>query len=131
MDIENLLVEDVILIHEDELELRGGLSGVHLTKLEAKLALPMSGYGGYERFPSIEEKAAVYHYYLASGHCFNDGNKRTSFLAAFVFLDFNGYDLIAENDDVFHWTLKLANADTRPDFSEAVNWIKNRMHKQE
>ncbi|TLS38601.1 type II toxin-antitoxin system death-on-curing family toxin [Pseudalkalibacillus caeni] len=89
----------------------------------------MSGFDGLERFPAIEQKAAVYHYHLAGGHCFKDGNKRTSYLAAFVFLDLNGYDLVVD-DEVFTWTSALANDKTRPPFEEAVKWIKKYMCKR-
>ncbi|WP_354005867.1 Fic family protein [Fictibacillus terranigra] len=38
-----------------------------------------------EFYPTLEEKAAVYHCFLAIGHCFFDGNKRTSYAKAFAF----------------------------------------------
>jgi death on curing protein len=131
MEIEYLQVEDVEYLHDLAIEEYGGVSGREPGKLEAKLAIPMSGFGDYDHYPTIVEKAAACHFFLASGHCFVDGNKRTSYLATFTFLDINGYDLIADNDDVFSWTLLLANDKTRPQFEEAVHWISNRIKKQE
>lgn len=128
-EFEYLTVEDVEGLHEDALDSYGGLPGREPGKLEAKLALPMSGFGDFERFPTIEEKAAVYHYYLASGHCFLDANKRTSYLAAVTFLDYNGYDFKAHSDEIYEWTRFIASHDTRPDFKHAVKWIKDRMIK--
>ncbi|WP_338779785.1 type II toxin-antitoxin system death-on-curing family toxin [Metabacillus sp. FJAT-52054] len=131
MGFSYLTVEEVVELHDMLVDLYGGLQGREHGKLESKLALPMSGFGDFERFPTIEEKAAAYHYYLASGHAFNDGNKRTSYAAAFIFLDFNGYDLVADDEDVFQWTLLLADDKTRPAFEEAVNWMAARIKKRE
>lgn len=131
MEIEYLQVEDVEELHELAIEMYGGTRGREKGKLEGMLGLPMSGFGDYERFPSIFEKGAVYHYYLASGHCFTDGNKRTAYLSAFTFLDLNGYDLIATDDEVYTWTEGLANDKKRPPFEEAVEWIKQHSHVRE
>ncbi len=108
-EIIYLSVEDVELIHWSMVELYGGIEGRDVGKLEALLAMPMSGFADFDRYPLIEEKAAIYHYYLVSGHAFKDGNKRTSYMSAFTFLDLNGYDLIAE--DVFNWTIQIAKED--------------------
>lgn len=67
-EIEYLDIKDVEALHDDVLKTYGGIEGRDPGKLEAKLALPYSGFGDYERYPTIEEKAAVYHYELASGH---------------------------------------------------------------
>ncbi|MEC0276848.1 type II toxin-antitoxin system death-on-curing family toxin [Peribacillus frigoritolerans] len=124
MEISYLSVEDVEYLHQLALDLYGGIPGRDIGKLEAKLALPYSGFGDYERYPTIVEKAAVYHFHLASGHCFKDGNKRTSYLAAFTFLDQNGYDLVVEDEEVYEWTMRLADDKNRPPFEEAVQWIR-------
>ncbi|MGF0347730.1 type II toxin-antitoxin system death-on-curing family toxin [Rhodococcus sp. IEGM1300] len=126
--IEYLTTENVEDLHDLALERDGGFPGREPGKLESKLALPMSGFGDYERFPTIPEKAAVYHYHLATGHCFFDGNKRTSFLATGLFLRFNGHELIATDDEVVDWTLRIANHENRPDFEHAVRWITDRIH---
>lgn len=131
MDIEYLKLDTVILLHDLLLERDGGLQGVEMTKLEAKLALPMSGFGVYERYPKIEEKAALYLYELATGHCFKDGNKRTSYAATYVFLDINGYDLVAEDEEIVQFVEKVADDKKRPPFEVVVDWIKMHMNKRE
>lgn len=130
MEFEYLEVEDVEELHQLALDMWNGLPGRPPGKLEAKLAIPYPKFG-FDKYPSVYEKAAVYHYHLASGHCFNDGNKRTSYLAAFTFLDINGYDLIATDDEVYDWTLKLADSFGRPSFKEAVIWIAKHTFKRE
>lgn len=128
MEIDYLTVEDVENLHQLALNLYGGIHGRDIGKLEAKLALPYSGFGDYERYPTIAEKAAVYYYHLASGHCFKDGNKRTSYLATFTFLDWNGYDLLVEDEEVYQWTMRLADDTERPPFEECVRWIHHYAH---
>ncbi|NSL52724.1 type II toxin-antitoxin system death-on-curing family toxin [Calidifontibacillus erzurumensis] len=131
MNIEYLTVEDVEQLHDLTLEKYGGLPGREIGKLEGVLALPMSGFGDIERFPTLAEKAAVYLYYLAIGHCFVDGNKRTAYLSTFTFLDLNGFDLIVEDEELFRFMILLADNDTRPPFEVAVEWIAYHMFKRE
>ena len=75
MDFDYLRVEDVELLHDLAVQDYGGVLGRDPGKLEGCLGMPMSGFGDYERFPDIYSKAAAYHYFLADGHCFTDGNK--------------------------------------------------------
>jgi death-on-curing protein len=51
-------------------------------------------------YPSILDKTAHLWYSLARNHCFNNGNKRTSIMAVFVFLLENGYYLNYDKVDV-------------------------------
>ena len=51
--------------------------------------------------PDLAVLAAAYAFGLAKNHPFVDGNKRTAFMAAYVFLSLNGHDLeVAEPDIV-------------------------------
>ncbi|WP_280771659.1 type II toxin-antitoxin system death-on-curing family toxin [Salipaludibacillus daqingensis] len=122
-DVDYLSVEDVEELHALAIEMYGGLPGRDPGNLEAKLALPYSGFGDYERYPTLIEKAAVYHYHLASGHCFKDGNKRTSYLSAKAFLNLNGFNLVVPDEEIFSWTKILADDKERPKFEKAVEWI--------
>ncbi|WJY27532.1 MULTISPECIES: type II toxin-antitoxin system death-on-curing family toxin [Sporosarcina] len=123
-------VEDVIMLHDLALQDYEGLPGVDMNKLDAKLALPKTNVFGHERYPSLEEKAACYLYELASGHCFKDGNKRTSFLAAFTFLDINGCQLSVEDEEIYRFVILVVDSETRPAFQEVVQWIARHCHKK-
>jgi death-on-curing protein len=57
---------------------------------EAALAAPFAGFGDYEPFPALHEKAAVYCSRIASYHALPDGNKRTAYDVMREFLDRNG-----------------------------------------
>jgi death on curing protein len=104
-----LTPEDVLAIHaeamgcdEDEAERRL----VRPSGLEGALARPM----WHEHFgdPDIAHLAAVLAHGLAEGQLFVDGNKRTAFLAMAVFLDRNGYELHAGDEEMALWIIELS-----------------------
>jgi death-on-curing protein len=45
------------------------------------------------------EMAAAYLFHLVRNHAFHDGNKRIAALAASVFLEINGINIIAQEDE--------------------------------
>ncbi|HYM55092.1 MAG TPA: type II toxin-antitoxin system death-on-curing family toxin [Solirubrobacteraceae bacterium] len=57
---------------------------------EAALAAPFAGFGDYEAFPALHERAAVYCSRIATYHPLPDGNKRTAYDVMREFLDRNG-----------------------------------------
>jgi death on curing protein len=104
-----LTPEDFLAIHaeamgcdEDEAERRL----VRPSGLEGALARPM----WHEHFgdPDIAHLAAVLAHGLAEGQLFVDGNKRTAFLAMAVFLDRNGYELHAGDEEMALWIIELS-----------------------
>jgi death on curing protein len=56
---------------------------------EAALAAPFAGFGDYEAFPALHQKAAVYCSRIATYHPLPDGNKRTAYDVMREFLDRN------------------------------------------
>ncbi len=85
-----LTADQVISFHDILLENFGGLPGVRdKNLLHSALDAPKASFGGKEMYPSIHEKAAAYLYHLARNHPFNDGNKRTAYVAALAFLKAN------------------------------------------
>lgn len=52
---------------------------------------PQATYWGADLFPSIHEKAAVYLHGFATTQTLTDGNKRTGFLSATVFLEIHQF----------------------------------------
>ena len=63
--------------------------------------------GGVDLF----DLAAVYLYHIAKGHAFTDGNKRTGYISAIVFLGINGINiLLPENiHDLADATIAVAD----------------------
>lgn len=99
--------DEVDALHDDLVREFGGLPGVASEHLvESALARPRSGfaYGGAD----VVACAAAYAYGLAKNHGYCDGNKRTAFMAAYVFLGLNGLELDAEELDVVETMVLLA-----------------------
>lgn len=65
--------------------------------LDSALSRPENLFA-YDK-PTIFEVAAAYAYGIAKNHPFLDGNKRTAFITAIVFLEANGHPFTATTDD--------------------------------
>lgn len=57
------------------------------------------------------DRAAAYLFHLVKNHPFVDGNKRVGAVAAFVFLDLNGFDFDAPEDDFAEMVMAVARGD--------------------
>ncbi|MCX5212671.1 type II toxin-antitoxin system death-on-curing family toxin [Kitasatospora sp. NBC_00240] len=60
---------------------------------------PESQMFGVEAYPGLFEKAAALLHSLAINHPFVDGNKRTAWMSAVVFLDLNGAEMTGIDQD--------------------------------
>jgi death-on-curing protein len=91
VDPDFLLVEDVILLHEEQLARYGGGAGLRdVGILESAVAMPRATFGGEFMHEDLHAMAAAYAFHIAQNQPFVDGNKRTGLAAALVFLDLNG-----------------------------------------
>ena len=97
----------VLAMHDRMLAEHGGSAGIRDENLlESALAKPRNllAYGK----PSLFSLAAAYAYGIIKNHPFVDGNKRTGFMTAFVFLGINEVDFATEETDVAVQTLAAA-----------------------
>jgi death-on-curing protein len=100
-------IEDCLSFHDKLLARFGGASGVRdRGLLESALARPHHRWA-YEQ-ASIFDLAATYAHGIVKNHPFIDGNKRTGFLAAALFLEANGVRFNAREEDAVVQTLALA-----------------------
>lgn len=84
-------VEDVLLIHGEQLARYGGAAGIRdAALLESAVAMPRASAGGAFAHEDLFAMAAAYAFHIAQNQPFVDGNKRTGLLAAIVFLELNG-----------------------------------------
>jgi death-on-curing protein len=67
---------------------------------DSALAAPRAGFGDYEAYPDLFDKAAVLVERLARNHPLPDGNKRAAFMAMERFLAANGCQLSVANPDM-------------------------------
>ena len=99
--------EDCLAMHEKLLERFGGLKGIRDEGLlESALNKPrhLFSYGK----PTVFEMAASYAVGIVKNHPFLDGNKRTGFVAAALFIEANGYLFQDTEEEAVLETLALA-----------------------
>lgn len=108
-------------MHDAQLAEHGGAAGVRdVGMLESALSRPkqLHAYGGGDIF----DLAAASAFGLVRNHPFVDGNKRTAFLTAYVFLRLNGLSLVA--DEVAAATAVLALASGQMDDRAFSQWLR-------
>jgi death on curing protein len=92
--------EQVEALHKLQIDQFGGTPGVRDEGLLlSALAQPESGYGGQYLHKDLYEMAAAYLFHLVKNHAFYDGNKRIAAITAAVFLQVNGLQVIANEDE--------------------------------
>jgi death on curing protein len=67
---------------------------------ESAIASPSAGFGDTDVYPTLLEKAAVLLERVARNHPLPDGNKRTAFFLAGLFLENNGLPLRDARPDI-------------------------------
>ena len=103
MSVDYIRVEDVLMIHTDQINRYGGSHGVRDPgSLEAALFRPQTGY-----YPSLVDEAAALWESLSQNLPFVDGNKRTAFAANYVFLAINGLRVTATDEETQIFLLDL------------------------
>jgi death-on-curing protein len=114
----------VLAIHDEQIAEHGGLAGVRdPSLLLSALARPrnLAAYGK----PDLAGLAASYAAGIARNHAFLDGNKRTAWVVAEVFLLKNGYELTASDGDGVQVMLAVADG-SMPEVKLAA-WIREWM----
>src|SRR5271169_1054688 len=116
------LIEGVVIaMHGEQIAAHGGSLGVRdAGLLSSALARPQNQavYGE----PSVFDLAAAYAFGIIRNHPFVDGNKRTGFLAAYVFLDLNGWELMSSEAEAVAAVLALAKGEM--DEADFAGWLK-------
>jgi death-on-curing protein len=96
-------------IHRDSIDVYGGDPGIRdIPLLQSGIAQPQATYGGELLHPDLPSMAAAYLYHVVMNHPFIDGNKRTGAMAGFIFLDMNGAELTASQEEYRDLTLGVA-----------------------
>ena len=114
--------EKVLLLHRLLIEATGGADGVRdIGLLDSALESAYATFDGKELFPSKEEKAARLGVGLVSNHAFVDGNKRIGMYVLLSFLEVNGIQIEATNEEVVEAGLALARGDMK--YEGLLTWI--------
>ena len=109
-----LKLQRVLQIHESQIKLFGGSSGIRdLGLLESALAMPQASFGGTYLHADFYEMAAAYLFHIVSNHPFLDGNKRTGTAVALFFLKLNGIDHDIDDNALELLVLSVACGETQ------------------
>ncbi|MBL0889514.1 MAG: type II toxin-antitoxin system death-on-curing family toxin [Gemmatimonadaceae bacterium] len=112
-------------VHLDQLREHGGLLGIRdENALKAALARPQQRHHD-EPDSDLATLAAAYAFGLTRAHPFNDGNKRTAFLTAMIFLGLNGKDLNATEEAVVQVVTALAAGSLAE--ASLAEWLRPRL----
>lgn len=118
--------DTVFGIHAKSLAVYGGSDGVRDEGLlESALGRPenLAAYGE----PGVFELAAAYGFGIVRNHPFVDGNKRTAFLTAVLFMQLNGYALAADEPEATAVMLAFAGGEVSEE--EFALWLKANARK--
>ena len=107
-----LTPEQVLFIHARLIAETGGESGIRdLGLLQSAVARPQATFDGDELYSDIYHEASALLESLINNHPFVDGNKRTGITASAMFLQINGYSLIASNQELESFVLAVASGE--------------------
>lgn len=117
-----LTVEEIIELHDKLIDRTGGSHGLRdRNLLESAVYSTVSGFEGYDAYPTVEEKAARFMFSLTNNHAFVDGNKRIGVLAMLMTLRLNNVKLRYTQAELI--SLGLAVADGSKDYGKILAWI--------
>ena len=110
MAVSFIPTELVLTIHADLLQRYGGLPGLRdRNLLESALAQPKMTISAKFVHKTLFDKAAAYGFHLCKNHPFVDGNKRVAFVTMDIFLQKNGWEIVALEEDAYSTMIALAS----------------------
>ncbi len=120
-----LELAEVEALHMYSLAQHGGLAGTRdAGALEAAMARPQQLFAYEEPEPDLCALAAAYAVGIIRNHPYVDGNKRTGFVAAGVFLKVNGLELTASEVEAASMVIALAASEM--DEKTFAQWLRER-----
>ena len=112
MTPEFLRVDEILRVHQDQIERYGGHASIREADLLlSAIAMPQASVDGKFLHHDLFEMAAAYLFHIVQNHPFVDGNKRTGAAAALVFLDMNGLQLEVDEDALVDLVLAVAQGE--------------------
>ena len=112
MDPVILLLDEVLEMHEQQIERYGGSPGLRdVAGLESAVATPQATFGGEFLHATIPAMAAPYLFHLFQNHAFIDGNKRVGANAAVTFLFMNDWEPSFSQEELVEVVLSVASGE--------------------
>lgn len=116
-------IEEVVKINEDILDTEPAIIR-DIGLLASAVDRPAQVVFGTDAYPTLYDKAAALMESMCLNHAFIQGNKRTAVVAVIHFLNWNGYDLQAEQIELVDVTLDVV--EHRIDREKLAEWIEMR-----
>jgi death-on-curing protein len=127
---EHLSVEQLLQIHEAQIEKFGGSTGLRdRGGLESAAARPAMTFGGEDLYPDLAAKAGALMHSLVMNHPFVDGNKRVGAAAAELFVLLNESRLDASDQELEDVTLAVARGEM--DVEPLTIWFRQRLSRRD
>lgn len=82
--------------------------------LESAAIRPLVALGEIKKYPTVEMAGAALMHSLVHNHPFFNGNKRTALVSLLSLLDMNAYTLSCNQNDLFRWTVRVAQHKVSP-----------------
>lgn len=104
-----LTLDEILALHDDQIRRYGGSSSVRdLGLLQSAMGGAAATFGGAFLHDTLFEMSAAILYGFCRNHPFVDGNKRTAVAAALTFLEMNGVEIDADEDDFYDLVIGVA-----------------------
>ena len=121
-----LTKEEILILHEQLIERYGGTHGVRDENLlDSALNAPFQGFGDYEYYPSVVQKAVRLCFGLVMNHPFHDWNKRIGAMALLTTLDLNHLTLKTNSAELSEIILRLAAGSINDE--TLLCWVQDRL----
>jgi len=118
-----ILPQTVLAVHDAQIAQHGGAAGLRDPGLlESALARPRNLLAHAAEPPDAFDLAAAYAYGIARDHPFIDGNKRTAYVTARLFLLLHGQDLRAPDVERVLVFEKLGKGEVEE--AELARWMR-------
>jgi len=121
----NFIPKDIILyFHNQLIQTYGGSFGIRDEDLlDSALKQAKATYEGKFLHNTIYKIAAAYGFHLCNNHPFVDGNKRIALVAMDIFLQRNGFEIIASEKETYTLIMALSTGElTKKELSE---WLED------
>jgi death-on-curing protein len=117
-------ISEALEIHKILINTFGGSHGVRdLNGLRSALARPFQTFDNKELYPRPIDKTACLLESILSNHPFIDGNKRTGYVLARLYLINNGIDIHASEADKYEFIIDIASR--KIIFEQIVKWLED------
>ena len=109
MDPLFLTLDEVLSLHAEQIRLFGGSPGIRdVGLLESATGSVEATFDDAFLHETVFAMAAAYLHGICRNHPFVDGNKRTAAAAALTFLEMNGIEVDADEDDFYDLVIGVA-----------------------